>query len=217
MPNRLSVILVAVSVAFVANAARADLSVAVLPGMSPHVETSISSAGDWAFTYPQITALDAFSLTIPLALPDSGLAESSSEATDVPTIATELPPCRPGSAGLFLSAMISVGAWQLVRSAKHLNLAHVPDWYHTGAPDQIGSTFILNLDFAAMADCPFDTAEGKPHTYWRIPPESRLRLEPQLALLPSDPPAVLPPAPFSTASIRCLVHWASRRRPHPHC
>ncbi len=64
----------------------------------------------------------------------------------------ELPPL-PGSAALFVSAVLSMGGWHLVRSARHLPWGALPDWYHTGGPLQIGHAVPLDLDFDAVPPC----------------------------------------------------------------
>lgn len=54
----------------------------------------------------------------------------------------------PSSLSLLLSAMTSVGAWQLVRSSRKVHLGHVPEWFHTGTPGRIGRTRVVSLDQA---------------------------------------------------------------------
>lgn len=65
-------------------------------------------------------------------------------------------PAVPGSAQLFLSAMLSVGAWHMVRSAKHFHLADIPEWYHPGGPAQVGHVVPFDLDFSALPVCFFE-------------------------------------------------------------
>lgn len=65
-------------------------------------------------------------------------------------------PGLPSSSELFLSAMLGMGAWQLVRSTKHLHLASVPEWYHHGGPTQIGHAVPCDLQFAPAVLCVFD-------------------------------------------------------------
>ncbi len=52
---------------------------------------------------------------------------------------------EPDSVGLFLSALGTLGAWQLGRSSKKLHLGHLPDWYHAEGPRQIGHVLALEL------------------------------------------------------------------------
>ncbi len=68
-------------------------------------------------------------------------------------------PGLPGSASLFVSAMLTVGAWQTVRKGGQLYLAHLPAWYHTGAPQQIGHKVICDptAGFDLLPVCLFDT------------------------------------------------------------
>ncbi len=84
----------------------------------------------------------------------------------------ELPPL-PGSAALFISAVLSMGGWHLVRSARHLHWGALPDWYHTGGPLQIGHAVPLDLDFHAVPPCWFESADqgggGDRALLYRVP------------------------------------------------
>lgn len=64
----------------------------------------------------------------------------------------QLPPA-PGSAALFLSAMASLGALQLVRSSKDIRFSALPEWYHAGGPVQVGHVTPFDLDFSSMVLC----------------------------------------------------------------
>ena len=64
-------------------------------------------------------------------------------------------PGLPGSAGLFLSAALSIGAWHVLRSARHVHLSHAPDWYHSGGPAQVGHAVPFDLDFGNLLLCSF--------------------------------------------------------------
>jgi hypothetical protein len=65
-------------------------------------------------------------------------------------------PGTPGSATLFLSAILSVGALRVMRSAKDLHISALPEWYHTGGPTQIGHAVPFDLDFGACVPCSFE-------------------------------------------------------------
>jgi hypothetical protein len=54
-------------------------------------------------------------------------------------------PSEPDSVGLFLSALGTLGAWQLGRSSKNFHLGHLPLWYHAEGPRQIGHVLALEL------------------------------------------------------------------------
>jgi hypothetical protein len=56
-------------------------------------------------------------------------------------------PSGPDSSGLFLSALGTLGAWQLGRAAKKLHLGHLPEWYHAEGPAQVGHVRVAELDF----------------------------------------------------------------------
>jgi len=81
-----------------------------------------------------------------------GVASSESPAI------RELPPA-PDSTTLVLTALLSAGVWQAGRSARHIHIGHLPDWYHAGAPSQIGHVVVFDLDFCAIAEAgPYDVA-----------------------------------------------------------
>lgn len=73
----------------------------------------------------------------PVPATTTGESAGSSRVLEVPE--------APGSLQLVLSALISAGAWQLTRSAKHLHFT-APDWYHTGGARQVGHATPLELD-----------------------------------------------------------------------
>jgi hypothetical protein len=82
---------------------------------------------------------------------------SGAAAVDTPPSVEELPPA-PGSACLFISGMLSIGAWQLVRKAGSPRLGNLPDWYHPHGPYQIGHSLALDptLDSGLLAVRLFD-------------------------------------------------------------
>ncbi len=65
-------------------------------------------------------------------------------AAAVPVQAAKPLPAPPDSASLFLCAVGTLGAWQIGRSARRLNLSEVPAWLHTGGPAQIGHAVIYD-------------------------------------------------------------------------
>ncbi len=80
----------------------------------------------------------------------------------------ELPPA-PSSVRLFLSAMLSVGAWHLVRSARGIHFGALPEWYHEAAPDQIGYAVAFDLDFGTPRYCRFDRPADLRPGFARVP------------------------------------------------
>ncbi len=68
----------------------------------------------------------------------------------------------PSSLSLFLSAILSVGGWHFVRSARNLHLGAMPEWYHTGAPAQIGHTTAFDLDFGSIVLCRIQEPNAEP-------------------------------------------------------
>ncbi|MFQ5494004.1 MAG: hypothetical protein ACE5EX_01355 [Phycisphaerae bacterium] len=102
-------------------------------------------------------------------------------------------PAPPSSTSLFLSAMVSVGAWHLVRWRRDSRLGAVPDWYHTGGPVQIGHATPFDLDFNHLVWCPLDTPvspQGVTLSGFGWSEPSRVTLQPPLAAAGSrGPPA----------------------------
>lgn len=73
-------------------------------------------------------------------------------------------PAPPSSLKLLLSALLSVSAWQVTKSAKHMHCA-VPDWYHSGGPLQVGHVTPFDLVFNSPALVPLDSIVVIPEKY----------------------------------------------------
>ena len=86
--------------------------------------------------------------------PSPWVEESSGEAAE--PVMREMPPL-PGSVRLVLSGFLTLGAWHLVRSARHPHWQTVPEWYHTAAPAQIGDAVAFDIDFGTMPLCCFES------------------------------------------------------------
>jgi len=105
-------------------------------------------------------------------------------------------PALPGSASLFLSAMMSVGAWHVARKAGHLHLAQLPAWYHPDAPHQIGHSVAFDplAGFKFLPVCVFETPlVSEPTPFPDTPRELPSRYESQHFLTltaPRGPPAL---------------------------
>ena len=102
----------------------------------------------------------------------------------------EVPP-SPGSASLFLSAMLSVGAWNLLRVSRHANWSHVPDWYHTDCPSQIGHAVPFDFNFSALPLCCFELPAGQRPFLYRVQREEVPRCDAECFLtttVPRGPP-----------------------------
>ncbi len=186
--------------------ATADLTPSTLPAAparvtllasEPCTAASLSSAASSA-------SLTGDCLSNPLDLAQGGGLPSWERirlAGDAPSGAGSEPAIRqlpgaPGSAGLVLSALLTVGAWQFTRKAAHLHLGQVPDWYHAHAPVQIGHCVAFDpaAGFDWMPVCLFDRPLGdRPVLIFRARPESDARclsvcFLPVIA--PRGPPAV---------------------------
>ena len=105
--------------------------------------------------------------------------ENAAKVRDLPAV--------PGSAQLFLSAMLSVGAWHMVRSAKHFHLADIPEWYHPGGPAQVGHAVPFDLDFSALLVCRFDEPTDVRLLSYSVAPDESVRGASQCTLLTSAP------------------------------
>ena len=103
-----------------------------------------------------------------------------------------LPPL-PGSASLFLSAMLSIGGWHLLRSARHIHLAALPEWYQTAGPAQVGHAVPCDLDFSALPVCCLEQPAGERPYLYRVRREHTPRCDAQCFLIiaaPRGPPAL---------------------------
>ncbi len=109
----------------------------------------------------------------------------------------ELPPA-PGGATLLLSGLLSLGAIQLTRSARHVHLGVLPAWYHDACPDRIGHTVAFDFDMADMpvcfvADIAVTDVTANPPAFHKYLRESRSRIESQFVLpviAPRGPPVI---------------------------
>ncbi len=99
---------------------------------------------------------------LPAALPADGIEP-------VPSEIRRLPPGGDTDA-LCLSGLLSLGAFQLARRARHMQVG-VPAWYHAEAPSQVGHAIAFDMQFAPLAVCAFDVPAGDPPACgFRIPP-----------------------------------------------
>lgn len=102
-------------------------------------------------------------------------------------------PALPGSASLFLSAIVSMGAWHFVRRARNIQLGDLPDWYHPDAPKQIGHAVVFDLDFVPLAICRFECSDGekwRPPHWWAADASVVVRSQGMLKpVIPRAPPA----------------------------
>jgi len=103
-----------------------------------------------------------------------------------------LPPL-PSSAGLFISALLGAGAWHVVKNAKNVHLAALPDWYHTGGPGQIAHAVPFDLDFTILPAVIQASAASQDQTVIRFSQEPvPIRLNQFFLVLadPRGPPAI---------------------------
>ena len=155
---------------------RADLSVTTLPGQAESCcRLSVGFDGIRSVSDSPVCRvgydcpLESLVLSadqLALLVPNTDTVDGAN--SDTGKSATLEMPATPGSAALFLSAMASLGAYQLVRSARHLNLTDVPAWYHTGGPVQVGHAVPLDLTFATPLLCRFEEPVGEPASRHRI-------------------------------------------------
>lgn len=109
---------------------------------------SVSVSGCFLAAEPPPVDLDLPDYSAAQAAPVTVLTDSARPAHS--STVHRVPPV-PSSAAMFLSAVLSVGAWHAVRSARHLHAGPVPEWYHTGGPIQVGHA--VPYDFHAEWTC----------------------------------------------------------------
>ncbi len=117
------------------------------------------------------------------------LATSATENIATSPLVRDLP-AAPDSASLFLSAVLSVGAWHLVRSARQIT-GSFPAWYHSDGPQQIGAAvrFVPDEHVPALF-IPIAIALAAPSVS-RVRSQQRLRRNTWIALaiaVPRGPP-----------------------------
>lgn len=113
------------------------LSVACLAALCAPARADVATAP--APVFSAVPAFGADALCCDLSLPVApAVPDGQAFGTTEPRNRLTLPP-SPNSATLCLWALGGLGLWQLSRNSRRLQAAwHVPDWYHTGGPRQIG-------------------------------------------------------------------------------
>jgi hypothetical protein len=70
--------------------------------------------------------------THPSPQPLAGAGQDSAARSEIAL------PASPGSLTVALSSLLTLGGWRLARQARLVHLVCLPEWYHEGAPAQIG-------------------------------------------------------------------------------
>lgn len=142
--------------------------------VAPHQSTTATSRAD-SFREALdlgVLAFHGYSTIDPVApVFTHPLIETTDEVRSLPPL--------PGSATLFLSAMLSVGAWHVFKSASEWHFADLPDWYHANAPAKIGHTFVYDLCTADLPLCCFETPPAERPVFCNTWREHRSRLDSQ--------------------------------------
>ncbi len=118
----------------------------------PHHRPAASSASNYDHVAPEPVAIfDSSSATSPMGsnwLPFTSFAELglATEQTEPAPSTLQALGHGPGSLNLCLYALIGLGLCRSGHWAKKSALAWAPDWYHCGAPDQIGHSHVLAPD-----------------------------------------------------------------------
>ena len=118
---------------------------------------NVASSGADRLSVADLAENDLLLLSVPpdggqsphLELPSAKTraASGNHQGGDVARVA-EIPQL-PGSAELFLSALVSMGAWHLVRQSRNARIETMPEWYQTGRPIQV--RHIVALDVTSFA------------------------------------------------------------------
>lgn len=70
-------------------------------------------------------------------------------------------PRAPAGLQVLVSALMTLGAWQLTKSAKNIHFS-APDWYHTGGPSQVGNATPYDFDQYEIPLCWLDEPQLEP-------------------------------------------------------
>jgi hypothetical protein len=136
--------------------ARADLSRVDASGL-PAALAAQCQTRDTGLTHPLLPASPGVLSELggdssPLLLPTTENTHSEPAPSD--TLVIDGP---PSSMSLFLSGLLTVGAWHIGRSAAHWHpqTGWMPEWYHTGGPVQIGTAvpFDFHAGLAVVCEC----------------------------------------------------------------
>lgn len=108
--------------------------------------------------------------------------------------AIALPP-GPSSITLFFMAFGSLGVWHVGRSARNGNLhfGHMPDWYHTGGPLQVGHAAAIDPQFQPQVLSPLEAPINGPTLVYQLWRDVPLHCEPQFCptlTAPRGPPVL---------------------------
>jgi hypothetical protein len=99
-------------------------------------------------------------------------------------------PDPPSGVSLLISGLLTVGAFNLARSVRHVQFSALPEWYHAACPDRIGFSVPFELDSAVMLLSHLDLpANDRPDVHFIRPEASVWRLTPQGVLTPTAPRA----------------------------
>ena len=98
-------------------------------------------------------------------------------------------PSGPSSITLFFTAIGGLGVWQLGRSARNgrFHFGHMPEWYHTGGPTQVGHVVALDLQDQTPIFCCFDRAGGRATLAYSLRRDIHMRRKSQFMLTPAAP------------------------------
>ena len=132
--------------------------------------------------------------------PSSPFAEPL-EIGDEPNSPNQLPmrvmAPPPSGAALCFSAFATLGLCHVLRNVRKLNFRHVPDWYHAGAPAQVGHTVVFDFQLpspAAVAPFGGGAIDDEP-AFWGVWHERPLNRDRHCAPSPfaprGPPPALL--------------------------
>ena len=143
-----------------AQAARGDLTSALPTSNGQLLAASSTGQSQASESFRSSSqSLDDLGLDLWSNVDTAGRCDAADDGEVAPTIRNL--PASPSSAKLLLSALLSVGAWHLVRSPKNLHFADVPAWYHPGGPSQIGHATPFDLDFSSLPLCCFEQPAGE--------------------------------------------------------
>ena len=169
-------------------AARADFSRVDAPTVFGALASDTRIFGETPTSFGSSPSAYSFELGVDFSLSASlKTFDFISEPTRTDTMVIGAP---PSSLSLFLSGLLSIGAWHACRSMGqwHPQGGWMPEWYHSGGPAQVGHAVPFDFHASMAVVCDFDAGiAGCDDVRVVVPPPKILDCRTADAFLLGDP------------------------------